>query len=426
MNDHQRSRKRLYGHRFSFLLGMAISLYICQFIQYAQPSPNIVSPTLRSSNSTMLSLSPIPPIIKWTTLDSLLDVNFTERNFATGCPPLPALCRLDHMFDEILIMSLPRFHARYMRVISQLDEMNIPYTLVHARDARSPGSSEIVQTFFHDWRDHTGAIFSLFLTQLAILDYAAKSPMRSVLMLEDDVIFRADFPVRFDKLARNLPDDWRVLWLGLNMEHGYSLKTDFQPINWSGGEKRGYTILPPPDEQKGHAGFFGAFSVGFQREAAKLTVETMLRNRTVIDVDPYVKLLKTWPNTTFVASPPLAAMNISAESTLRGNVVSNTQVWNTVNNIDYHHFDVHRGYYVGGEHGVDFQCSIKLGYDQAGYDLATVRAESLKECCESCTSHWPLCRAWTWNPVSSSCWLKYRTSDLVSSESYFITGIVES
>jgi GR25 family glycosyltransferase involved in LPS biosynthesis len=414
------------------MFGMAISFYICQFIHHEESSaPTIISQFLRSSNSSVhnsVNQTPSPtPQVKWTTLESLLDVNFTERNFATGCPPLPTLCRLDHVFDEIMIISLPRFHVRYMRVISQLDEMNVPYTLVHARDARSPGSAEIVQTFFHDWRDHTGAIFSLFLTQLAILDYTAKSPMRAVLMLEDDVIFRADFPARFDKLARNLPDDWRVLWFGLNMESGYTLSTDFQPIDWPGGEKTGYTTLPqPPYEEKGHAGFFGAFSVGFQREAAKLTAETMLRNRTVIDVYPYVTLLQTWPTRTFVASPPLAIMNISAESTLRGNVVSNTKFWNTVNNIDNQYFDVNRGYYIGGENGLEYQCNIQIGYDRAGYDLATVHANSQGECCNACIENWPLCRSWTWNPQSSGCWLKYRVSELVSSESYFITGIVES
>lgn len=427
MSEYHHSCKQLWTVRYVLIVGWLFGYFIGQMrtfekpVQYIstrhyfRPISNITADIQQASTNVYA---------KWTSLEDLLDVNFTSKRLAIGCPPLPSVCKLHHIFDEIMIISLPRFYTRYMTIINQLNEMNVPYTLVHARDGRSPEYKQIAEHFLYDKRDQISSIFSLYLTQIGILNYLKISPLRSILILEDDVIFRADFPVRFDRFARNLPEDWRVLWLGLNVELGYRLDSESIPIDWKGGENNGFTTLPSPYEERGDAGFFGAFSVGFHRDAASLVLQTMLENRTVIDTLPYITLLQTWPNQSFIASPPLAIMNISAQSTLRGNVVSNSKIWNSVNNIDYRWFNVNKGFYVGGESGVVYHCATQTGVDKSGNDLKLLVAESANECCAHCKSYMPFCTSWTWNPGIKMCWLKHTLSDGVPSEPTFVSGIL--
>lgn len=388
------------------------------------------SSTWSQSSSPSLSPSPSPspsPQIVWKTLESLLDDSPNGYPIAAGCPPEPFLCRLHDIFDEIVIMSLPRFTKRYTRTIAQLDAMGVPYTLVHARDGRSFEAEIFANVWMFDSRDKTANIFSLYLTQLGILDYFLKSPMKRILVLEDDVLFRADFPIAFDRAARNLPGEWAAWWLGVNMRDGYTLTESQSPIYQSSS---GLHIPALPgnlhtlEPVLRHAGFYGAFAAGFHRDAATVIKDTMLRNRTVIDTESYIQVLQTWPNTSFVAIPPLAIMDIATYSTLRPNVVGNTTFWNRVNHIDYSMFDAEKGYHTGGESGLVFRSEVLVGFDRVGKDYLVLPAGKMVDCVEHCKAQWPTCKAWSWNPAVATCWLKYVQSPPISSEPTIYTGSI--
>lgn len=374
------------------------------------------------------SSSPSPsPRIVWKTLESLLDDSPHGYPVASGCPPQPFLCRLHDIFDEIIILSLPRFTKRYTRTIAQLDEMGVPYTLVHARDGRSPEADSFANVWMFDSRDKTANIFSLYLTQLGIIDYFLKSPMKHILLLEDDVLFRADFPAAFDRAARNLPDEWAAWWLGVNMRDGYTL-TEPRPQIYSSLSGLHIPALPSNldtlEPVLRHAGFYGAFAAGFHRDAAAVIKDTMLRNRTVIDTESYIEVIRTWSNTSFVAIPPLVIMDIATYSTLRPNVVGNTTFWNHVNHIDYSMFDAEQGYHTGGESGLVFRSEVSIGFDRVGKDYLVLPSEQMNECIEYCKAQWPTCKAWSWNPAVATCWLKYVQSPPISSEPTVSTGSI--
>lgn len=324
-------------------------------------------------------------------------------------------------------MSLPRFKKRYIRTIAQLDAMGVPYTLVHARDGRSPEAADLANTWMFDSRDKTANIFSLYLTQIGILDYFVKSSMKRILLLEDDVLFRADFPIAFDRAARNLPDDWVAWWLGVNMHDGYTLT---EPRTYIQPSSSGLHIPTLPynldtlEPVLRHAGFYGAFAAGFHRDAAAVIKDIMMRNRTVIDTEAYIQVIHEWSTKSFIAIPPLASMDIATQSTLRPNVVGNTTFWNRVNHIDYSMFDAEKGYHRGGESGLIFQSEISVGFDRVGKDYLVLHSEQMDECAEHCKAQWPTCKAWSWNPAVATCWLKYIQSPPISSEPTVYTGII--
>lgn len=417
-----------------WIITRTISSEIGDVTLHSSAFRHIVSTVITKSSERISSSSPShpptpspPTQIVWKTLESLLDESSNGYTIAVGCPPQPFVCRLHDLFDEIVVMSLPRFTKRYTRTIAQLDAMGVPYTLVHARDGRSPDALALANAWMVDSRDQTANIFSLYLTQLGILDYFLKSPMKRILLLEDDVLFRADFPSAFDRAARNLPDEWAAWWLGVNMRDGYTL-AEPQPQIYPSLSGLHIPTLPHNIDTLEpilrHAGFYGAFAAGFHRDVAHVIKDTMLRNRTVIDTESYIQVLRTWPNTSFLTIPPVAIMDIATDSTLRPNVVGNTTFWNRVNHIDYSMFDAEHGYHKDGESGLLFRSKVLVGLDRVGRDYLVLPAEQMVDCLEHCKVQWPTCKAWSWNPAVTTCWLKYVQSSPISSEPTVYTGII--
>jgi hypothetical protein len=345
---------------------------------------------------------------------------------------------MNDVFDEILVISLPRFTERHTRMRAQLDALGLRYTLIHARDARSAGTPELAVRFLERPSERRPSVMSLYLTQVALLQYFLASPMQSILILEDDVLFRADVPTAFDRFARGLPTAWGAAWLGINTVAGYFEEEPAPPIDWAVGSRASdgsgpahYQPQLPPDLESlpyeyRHAGFYGAFAVALQRDAAYEMQRIMLRNGSIIDTEPYIALLQRPGQGPVVANPPLAIMDIGIESTLNHYHVKNISHWNRVNGIDYQWFDARRGYHAGGESGKVFRCKGVAGWDRTGSDLAALHTPSAAQCCEACTKSWPACKAWSWGPGVQTCWLKFAVTDPVPSEEGWMSGTMEA
>jgi hypothetical protein len=328
---------------------------------------------------------------------------------------------------------------------AQLDALGLRYTLIHARDARAAGTAELAMSFIDRPSERRPSVMSLYLTQVALLQYFLASPMQSILILEDDVLLRADFPRAFDRFARGLPSAWGAAWLGINTVAGYFEEEPSPPIEWVGsgarnGARNGaaegndspahYRPQLPPDldslpHNYRHAGFYGAFAIALQRDAAYDMQRVMLRNHSIIDTEPYIQLLRRADQGPVVANPPLAVMDIGIESTLNHYTVKNISHWNRVNGIDYQWFDARRGYHAAGEAGKPLLCKGVAGWDRTGGDLSTLHTPSAAQCCEACTKSWPACKAWSWGPGTKTCWLKYTVTEPVKSEEGWMSGVIE-
>ena len=97
---------------------------------------------------------------------------------------------------------LPRLAQRFARIRSQLDELGVAATFVQGRDARVRGTASIARSFMEEEKEQKAGVLALYQTHLAILDYALRSGLQRVLLLEDDAIFHADFPRVFDERVR--------------------------------------------------------------------------------------------------------------------------------------------------------------------------------------------------------------------------------
>jgi hypothetical protein len=373
-----------------------------------------------------------PPFIR---IDELLGgtVHY-NRQPAAGCPPEATgrLCRLEDVFDEIFLISMPRATVRLARVRAQLRALGVPYTLVHAVDGRlMGGSAELVKIIMADPSEQHPGVLGLFLTHLGILDYVGRSPgLERVLILEDDVTFCADFPRAFDARMRRMPSDWRLLWLGALV---------FTPT-YQNAEALDHFV---------DVGFARptristVFALGLQREAAAFALEQLLASPGLMDERPFKNGLVKWPNQTLIMWPPVATAEPFSGSTLGHGWWASPSVWAHDNGFDLANFDLVRGYHVGGELGSDLRCvtdepeasdegdgaESEEELDEAkkpnpwGYFVGQVEVvNSSAECCAKCSRDFPWCRAWRWYTRTHRCAITSDTGAPVPSAKRAVSG----
>ncbi|ELR17228.1 uncharacterized protein ACA1_059050 [Acanthamoeba castellanii str. Neff] len=141
----------LVGRRFSKLTMLAMVaalsfttsyLLLLQFDPPAWQQPFLPRVHLAASSAPCASTRKVfeddghhPPFIK---IEELLTTagDVSRQRRAPGCPPEGTLCRLEDVFDEIFVISLPRATDRLARVRAQLAALGVPYTLVHALEGK--------------------------------------------------------------------------------------------------------------------------------------------------------------------------------------------------------------------------------------------------------------------------------------------------
>lgn len=384
--------------------------------------------SIPGSDSNSSPLVPLPSVaaapLPWIPATALIDVNFSaHRPPATGCPPPPDLCRLEHVFDEIVVIGLPRYAWRAARITGQLAALDTPVTLVYAFDTRviGPAANSRLRP----------AEFALWLTHVAIFQYVAKSPFRHVFLIEDDATLASDFPSAFDAFARALPPDWRFLMLGQSL-----LCT---------GRRSCTSGLPSPVARiravRGR--LYASFSVAFERAAAADVALANAASKDIIDRVPYEAVWAKWGNQSYFAWPPVVAMDPFTGSTLGNSWVVPVMTWKEQNGIETARFDFRGGGYqahrvvapVALDRDCDAPNAIIIGLDFSGSDItwgwpfdkqkvAPLPADNPRECCVHCVDAYPMCIAWT-HVADVGCFIKQAVSKRVEGKGErFASGLV--
>jgi GR25 family glycosyltransferase involved in LPS biosynthesis len=410
------------------LLALA-ALLLCLLTASQLLQPNLL-PELRSASALAPPPPPPPPLraaaagadavavrgvtppgasgaggIVWVPTDALADLNTSAFQPAGGCPPPPALCRLQDVFDEVIVLSLPRFPQRAQRAAAQLVALGTPFTMVQARDKRTGDVAGLAPQLMRD--DHgSPGVFALYLTHLAMLRYVAQGPFRHFVFFEDDVTFAADFPAAFDAAARALPADWVAAWLG-----------------WI-AQRRTDVPAPPPGALWAtpiwHA---QACALGLTREAAALLYDALLEFKHIIDQGPFRRLLGAFPGRAWAAYPPVAAANPYTDSTMGHGWPHSGADYRAANLVERARFDFWgRGYSGWGRAPGAAACvGVEAGHDYKGADVRgggfpkwgdpavdpPVPAATAAQCCAACLEDWPRCHYYTHVAADGACYRKY-------------------
>jgi len=178
---------------------------------------------------------------------------------ARGCPET-GLCRLTDVFDEVVVLTLPRRERQLQRLRSQLRELGVPHVEVEGFD-KLTAAAQAAWAFYTRDRvvvdlgyDSLGELCVGF-GWLAILERIVNRGNARTLVLEDDAVFHREFPAEFDRRARLVPADWLLFYLGAT-----------QTLWGQDGAQ-----WPPENEVPEYykiVNAWGAFAVGVSHEAA--------------------------------------------------------------------------------------------------------------------------------------------------------------
>ncbi|MGE4136406.1 MAG: glycosyltransferase family 25 protein [Pirellulales bacterium] len=111
-------------------------------------------------------------------------------------------------FERAYVVTLARRPDRYQRFVDELPaDWPFPqpekFTAVDGQQVKPP----------RWWRQGDGA-WGCYRSHVAILERCINDGVESVLLLEDDAVFGADFAARVAAFIEALPDDWQMIYLG--------------------------------------------------------------------------------------------------------------------------------------------------------------------------------------------------------------------
>lgn len=188
--------------------------------------------------------------------------------YARGCPPEgQGLCGLMDVFDEVVVLTLPRRERQLRRLRSQLAALGAPHTEVLGFDKLTAVAQAAWAMYVRDrvvvdlGYDSLGELCVGF-GWLAILEHIVNSGRARTLVLEDDAVFHREFPAEFDRRARVVPEDWLLFYLGATQTLWGQ-----DGAMWPENEVPDYYKL---------VNAWGAFAVGVSREAA---IEMLAQHR---------------------------------------------------------------------------------------------------------------------------------------------------
>ena len=252
------------------------------------------------------------PVVKWLyPADATFPPGARVANL-TGCPARPARCQFGDVFNQVLVVTLPRRRAKWLRLTQQLTKHGIAHTLVHAVDGR--GSRAFLNSFAQTGRTNGWSLpwksteLALLTVQVDILDYLARSPFDNVLVLEDDALLLNDdrFAFEFDRQMRLVRPDWTQLFLGATID------------NWSDGVilEDGPAFRAMDAAPASHAPFpvktiYGTFAVAWRRSVAEDILREHANMKLPLDNRGLHVVAQQYPGRTLVFWPFLIAPDVS-------------------------------------------------------------------------------------------------------------------
>jgi len=102
---------------------------------------------------------------------------------------------INEMFDRVVVINLDRRPDRLNKITKQLNGLGIAFERFSAVDDGEP-------------------VESCKKSHQAVLSKARADGLGSILILEDDALFGEDFLSEFEKMRRELPNSWDMLYLG--------------------------------------------------------------------------------------------------------------------------------------------------------------------------------------------------------------------
>lgn len=256
-----------------------------------------------------LSFDPLPgrplPVVETSNSDDALLTALWLRGFApTGRGQLD-------LYDQAFVLNLPHHLSRWHTTASRLSKVEVSF----ARADTVNGYAAESKAAWHEYAaegpklpiehrigrkliESPGA-WGYLSSALRVIKTARESRMNRVLMLDDDIMLASDFDERLSAVILDLPDKWRVVYLGASYH----------------GEHRGSRVtahLVDPGDQVN-----GSFSVAIHSSVFEQIEESVAKREWPFDSGALREVREEHPGEVLAARPEIVIADVSDSSIRR-------------------------------------------------------------------------------------------------------------
>jgi len=223
-------------------------------------------------------------------------------------------------FDHVYVLNLEHRPERKIAMMQKLGRLGIAAEFVKAIDGYSSQNQAEYQHYLEKPLGGTGShpmeisqqrklisspgAWGYLKTYLGILTDAKKRGFERILCFDDDVLFHKDFEEEFKRSIRQIPDDWKLLYLGASQ------------YVWRVPEGLGYPDQTKTEVEEETPYYFpratdGSFAMGLHSSIFDLLIRDILRMDCPFDSGPLRTVIEAFPKKCFVLNPNLVIADVS-------------------------------------------------------------------------------------------------------------------
>lgn len=232
---------------------------------------------------------------------------------------------LNEYFDEIYVINLKRRVDRLVKVSKKLFDLGIKFNVVDAID----GSEHSVRKEFQEYLDRplvgenahhleraykrkmidSAGAWAYLKTYKMILQEARNNKSRRILCFDDDVIFHKNFNSLIQQAIQNIPQNWKLLYLGATQhlwDFPSAIKYPDATLNTYDSSQNYYHPLYTD----------GSFAVGIDQSVFSTLIEEVEKMNCSFDSGPMRKIMQKSQESCVVIQPNLVIADVT-ESDIR-------------------------------------------------------------------------------------------------------------
>jgi glycosyltransferase involved in cell wall biosynthesis len=212
---------------------------------------------------------------------------------------------INAMFDAVFVLNLAGDTRKWATTASMLASEGVAFE-------RFPGAAGNAEELAAEWSEYASEGLTLPIeieinrkliqspgawgylkTMEQLLEHAKERRLRRILVFDDDVRLRVDFASMFDKVERELPRDWKLLYLGCTQ------------TNWTATRWRSDHLYHP------HADVDGSFAVGIDSSLFDEILGRVRRYDWPFDAGPLRSVMADHPDASLAVHPNLVIPDVS-------------------------------------------------------------------------------------------------------------------
>lgn len=227
---------------------------------------------------------------------------------------------INSYFDKIFILNLKSRSDRRLKVVQRLSQLGIRADIFFADNGYSKENiNEFLNYYLQPVGGEDAHRFEIFFKKKAIqspgawgylktykrlLQYAKDQGFKRFLCLDDDIIEHKQFHLLFESRINEIPQDWKLIYLGATQHSWTSVENDENNIKAANNFIGSAPYYHPKYTD-------GSFAIGIDQSIFQLLLDEIEKMNCSFDTGALREVNFTYPDKTFVMLPNLMIADVS-------------------------------------------------------------------------------------------------------------------